>query len=218
LLKKRLAKADSTPNLRPLSVEFYSRNTVEVAQDLLGKVLAVRLHHEGLHLRANTDLILGRILETEAYRGDDPASHAFRGVTPRSAIMFGRPGIAYVYKIYGVHQMLNFVTEPEGEPGAVLIRALDPLSKQIEPGSMQGPGRLCRSLGIQMTHSGESLQGPTLMVMDDGFVPDSISCSERVGINVGQEMQWRFFMTDHVGVSRAPQNAASFKLKFRKRG
>ncbi|GAH90627.1 unnamed protein product [marine sediment metagenome] len=99
--------------------EFYKRDTLEVARDLLGKAL---VKFKG------PEMVGGIILETEAYYGqDDPASHAYGGKTPRSEIMFGKPGIAYVYMCYGMYYLLNVVTENEGKPGAVLIRALKPL-------------------------------------------------------------------------------------------
>jgi DNA-3-methyladenine glycosylase len=164
----------------------------------------------------------GRIVETEAYRGDDPASHSARGETPRSSVMFGEPGRAYVYLIYGMYEMLNFVTEPPGKPGAVLIRALEPI---VGEGTMRqrrrvqsrvelsnGPGKLCQALGIQMTHNTQPLMGPSLYVCDDGVRPTSISRSGRVGIRVGTEKLWRFFMTDHPFVSRAPQNKQSQRV------
>ncbi|MFP4373019.1 MAG: DNA-3-methyladenine glycosylase [Spirochaetaceae bacterium] len=142
---------------------FYSRSALDVAPDLLGTLLCRRT---GGRLR------VARIVETEAYLPDDPASHAYRGPTPRNRVMFGPPGHAYVYLIYGMHHCLNTVTEPEGTGGAVLIRAAEPLFGCEEmwrarfPGSevpagltdavdarllariASGPGRLCSALGI----------------------------------------------------------------------
>jgi len=100
---------------KPLATDFYRRNTIGVAHELLGKMLLVQ---------SDAGFRAGRIVETEAYRGDDPASHSCRGKTPRNLPMFGEPGFAYVYFIYGMYEMLNFVTEPKGFPGAVLIRAV----------------------------------------------------------------------------------------------
>ena len=102
-------------SLSPLEPDWYARSTLDVAPELLGKILFVK---------TKQGLTAGRIVETEAYRADDPASHSYRGKTPRASIMFGDPGVAYVYFIYGMYEMLNFVTEPRGEAGAVLIRAL----------------------------------------------------------------------------------------------
>jgi DNA-3-methyladenine glycosylase len=178
-----------------------------VARDLLGKILAVRTR-EGW--------CAGRIVETEGYHGDDPAAHCSRGETPRTRVMFGDPGVAYVYFIYGNYEMLNFVTERKGYPGAVLIRALEPVlgeelmrkrRRNLSPSHWtNGPGKLCHALGIQMSHNGASLQGPDLWVVDDGDTPARVSRSRRVGINVGRERLWRFFVTDSPFVSRAPEN------------
>ncbi len=141
-----------------LTEEFFARATVDVARDLLGAIIRV--------CGKDGRLTSGRIVETEAYEGeDDPASHAGRGRTPRSEIMFGHPGHTYVYLIYGVHHCLNFVTEVKGTPGAVLIRALEPLEGQtlmaqrrgLDPAQYHqkdlctGPGKLCQSLGIDLT-------------------------------------------------------------------
>jgi len=136
--------------------------------------------------------------------------------------MFGEPGVAYVYFIYGMYEMLNFVTEPKGQAGAVLIRALEPLLGQEvmirrrRPGRVRplkptelasGPGKLCRAMGIELAHNGASLRGPGLQVVDDGFVPQSVSVSPRVGITQATDRLWRFYLTAHPCVSRAPQNA-----------
>ena len=204
-------------NPTPLPLLFYERNTLDVAQDLLGKVLLVR-SEPGYSLDdPRSQITAGRIVETEAYREDDPASHSFRGETPRSSVMFGEPGVAYVYFIYGIYEMLNFVTEPKGTAGAVLIRALDPIAGQSlmlkrrnvrQPfhSLMSGPGKLCRAMGIKKSHNRESLMGPRLYVIDDGFLPNSISKSPRVGISLAQDKLWRFFITDSPYISRVKQN------------
>lgn len=207
--------------LSPLPVDFYRRNTLQVAQSLLGKILVVRSNpqYEWDHPRAQ--VTAGRIVETEAYRGDDPASHSARGETPRNSVMFGEPGVAYIYFIYGMYEMLNFVTEPKGSPGAVLIRALEPLygvelmasrrgrESKARKDLTSGPGKLCRAMGIEMSHNGQLLQGPALSVCDDGKKPHSISESKRVGIRLGTEKLWRFFITENPYVSRAPQNSTA---------
>jgi DNA-3-methyladenine glycosylase len=208
--KTASARAEAARPGRPLARAFYARHTVEVARDLLGKTLWV-----------GESAI--RIVETEAYRADDPASHSCRGETPRSAIMFRQPGVAYVYFIYGMYEMLNFVTEPSGTAGAVLIRAAEPivgetrmLARRFGPQAAtprqradltRGPGKLCRALGIRLSDTGESLRGPRLIVRDDGYRPGAIAVSPRVGITVAKEVPWRFFIADHPFVSRAPQNA-----------
>jgi DNA-3-methyladenine glycosylase len=99
---------------RLLSAAFYERHTLVVARELLGKIVVAR-SEEGE--------VAGRIVESEAYRAEDAASHSTRGEAPRASIMFGKPGVAYIYFIYGMYEMLNFVTEPQGQAGAVLIRA-----------------------------------------------------------------------------------------------
>lgn len=190
-----------------LSEKFYARDTIEVAKDLLGKILIVK---------TKQGLTAGRIVETEAYLKGDPAAHSCRGETPRSKIMFGRPGVAYVYFIYGMYEMLNFVTEPVGHPGAVLIRAIEPvfgeeLMKKRRPGKSlaelaRGPGKLCRAMGIEMNHNGETLRGPALFVLP-GERSEKICASRRVGITKGVEPMWRFFLQDNSFVSRVKENA-----------
>ncbi len=200
--------------LKPLPRAFYERNTLDVARDLLGKVFLVETA-EGP--------VGGRIVETEAYRADDEASHSARGETPRASIMFGDPGFAYVYFIYGMYEMINFVTEPKGEPGAVLVRALEPVLGEtlmakrrsrvrLRTDLTSGPGKLCRAMGIRISDNGESLQGPRFKVVDDGSVPGRISASPRVGITLAAENPWRFFLTDHSFVSRVPQNKQAVPL------
>lgn len=207
---------------------FYERHTLEVARDLLGKVLVVT---------TASGRVAGRIVETEAYRGDDPASHSAKGETPRASIMFGEPGVAYVYFIYGAYEMLNFVTEPKGQAGAVLIRALEPTegealmrerrakgrapgAKPLRPADLTGgPGKLCRSLGVALSHNGERLQGPVFQVIDDGCVPSGrVLESPRVGITRATEKYWRFFLEGNAFVSRAPQNAQSRPARQTRRG
>jgi DNA-3-methyladenine glycosylase len=209
------------------SSDFYERSTLEVAQDLLGKVLWVRSHPEFAFDDPRAGVTAGRIVETEAYFGEDPASHSARGETPRASIMFGQPGVAYVYFIYGMYEMLNFVTEPQGRPGAVLIRAVEPflghglMAERRNCGRERdrplrsnrdlcnGPGKLCRAMGIKMAHNGQSLAGPIFLVCDDGYRPQPVSVSGRVGIRKAVERPWRFFITGHPDVSKVPQNRES---------
>ena len=151
-----------------LARDFYEQPTVQAAQRLLGKYL-VRVHPDGI--------TTGMILETEAYVGpEDQASHASRGRTPRTTVMFGPAGFAYVYVIYGLHHCLNAVTEPEGYPAAVLIRAVQPCEglelmrarrrKQEIVSLASGPGRLCQAFGIERGLNGVDLCGDTLFVED----------------------------------------------------
>src|SRR5437867_10734681 len=160
--------------LRPqlLDRSFYERPTLDVARDLLGRVLVRRL---------NARRLAGKIVETEAYVGPhDLACHASKGHTPRTSIMFGPAGFAYVYMIYGFHFCLNAVTESEGYPAAVLIRAVEPLEnvdcmralrKQPERDSniASGPGKLCMALSIDKKLNGEDLTGSVLWIEDRKF-------------------------------------------------
>ena len=210
---RELHSPNSLERLRP---DFFERHTVGVAKDLLGKVLIVRSSSKYDWRDPRAEVTAGRIVETEAYRAGDPASHSSRGKTPRSSIMFGEPGVAYIYLIYGMYEMLNFVTEPQGSPGAVLIRAIEPLwgeelMKQRRAGKSRlewtrGPGKLCRAMGITMKLNGESLSGGYLSIRDDGFRPNGIACSPRIGISVGKDLLWRFFIPDHPYVSHERKN------------
>lgn len=200
-------KAEFLSRSKLLQPAFFERHTVEVARDLLGKILVVRSPRSGL-LRAV------RIVETEAYRSGDPASHSARGLTPRCAVMFGTPGISYVYLIYGMYSMLNFVTEPEGSPGAVLIRAVEPCGAGDGARSAtNGPGRLTRHLGITLRDGGLPLQGPRLWVGEDGFEAGNVLCSGRVGISEGKDRLWRFFLEGNRHVSRVAENRGAILVK-----
>lgn len=179
---------------RRLRRSFYARDPLEVAPDLLNKVL---VHGD----RA------GRIVEVEAYRGaDDPASHAFRGPTPRTQVMFGPAGHLYVYFTYGMHWCANAVTSADGEAGAVLIRALAPLRgieemRAARPAARRlvdvanGPAKACQALGIDGTHDGSDLVAAEhgLAIVDDGTAPPAEPVrGPRVGISVATELPWRF--------------------------
>lgn len=162
--------------------EFYARDTLVVARSLLGQIL----FHDTPHGRRT-----GRIVEVEAYTGSsDPASHAFRGPTPRSRIMFGPPGHLYVYFIYGMYHCCNVVTERDGRPGAVLIRALEP-----RPGHPRtdGPGRVCRALGITLVHNGVDLAtGAIGIAPSAGRAPSEVLVGPRIGISRGTALPYRF--------------------------
>ena len=172
-----------------LSREFFARPTLEVAPELLGMTL-VRTLPGGEVLRAP-------IVEVEAYTQDDPACHAYRGITERCRVMFGPPGFAYVYFIYGMYFCLNVVTEVDGTPGAVLIRALG--MKGCE-----GPGKLCREWDIDRSLNGTDFldcNAPLYLEAGTRYGAEHISITERIGLNVATERQWRFFLTDHPHVS-----------------
>ena len=147
---------------------------------------------------------MGRIVETEAYRGaDDPASHAYR-LTPRSRIMAGPPGIAYVYFTYGNHFCLNVVAEPDGRAAAVLLRAVEPLQGLdlmtarrgiADPRLLAaGPGRLTRAMGITRQHNGWDLTRPPLFIARGGRWPRHIGRSPRVGIRLATDRLWRYYL------------------------
>lgn len=188
---------------------FFRRPTLEVAPDLLGKIL-VRIKGKAL--------TSGRIVEVEAYRNnDDPASHAHRGQTMRNELMFGEAGHAYVYFIYGMYYCANVVTEEQGIAGACLIRALEPLEgigvmkkrrgSDIIHGLADGPGKLCDAMAIDRTLNGTDYLGDTLFLIDDGYSGFNIRRSARIGIRVATEKQWRFFIRDNEFVSRSKFNA-----------
>jgi DNA-3-methyladenine glycosylase len=156
----------------------------------------------------------GRIVEVEAYQGsDDPASHAYRGKTPRNAPMFGEPGHAYIYFTYGNHYCLNITTQQLGTAGAVLIRALQPLEgvrtmKRLRPRVPEkeltnGPGKLTKALGIDKSLNEVDMtkQGP-LFVEDDDHDEFEVVSSSRIGIRKGTERMWRFYIVGNAFVSK----------------
>jgi DNA-3-methyladenine glycosylase len=175
---------------------FYDRDAETVARELLDKRLAHRV--DGV-------LRVGRIVETEAYLGPhDLASHSSRGRTARTEVMFGPPGHAYVYLIYGMHNCLNVVTEAAGRAAAVLIRALEPV-ENIE-GSTKGPGLLCRALGIDRSLNGADLLGPDLFVAAPAR-PASFDIVARPRIGVDYAGEWaarplRFYIAGNPHISR----------------
>jgi DNA-3-methyladenine glycosylase len=199
---------------------FYARPTLEVAPDLLGKVL---VHHTAAGRTS------GIIVEVEAYIGEsDPACHAAPGRTKRNAPMYGPPGHAYVYLNYGVHYLMNVVTEPVDSPAAVLIRALEPLEGmslmrrrrtrsrtarrrnrplQISDHALcKGPGNVTHAMGITLRDSGIDLLGRKLYIEDRGHRVERVSWSPRIGITVGTEHHWRCYAEAHVSVSATKSN------------
>jgi DNA-3-methyladenine glycosylase len=179
-------------------LERLARPPAEAARLLLGTVIVRR---QGRDVRA------ARIVETEAYLGeDDPAAHAFRGRTARTAPLWGRPGTIYVYFIYGMHYCLNFAVEGEGTAGSVLIRAAEPVAG-LDAGAATGPGRLCRALAIDTALSGRHLFDPGhALYLREGRAPERIGVSTRVGIRQAADRPLRFFDADSAAVSvhRAP--------------
>jgi len=164
--------------MKKLSREFYNRKTVEVAKDLLGKLL---VHSIGKNVR------VGKITEVEAYVGPhDKASHTSRGITPRTKVMFGPPGHAYVYLIYGMHHCFNVVTEQVGHGSGVLIRSLEPVLGVTE--NTKGPGRLCKAMGLDLNSYGHDLLSKDLFIAEPSVVDKiEIVASPRVGVNYAGE-------------------------------
>jgi len=193
----------SSPQNR-LARSFFERYTPDVARDLLGKLIVRRI--DGVSL-------VGRIVETEAYRGfRDPASHAFKGKTSRNSVMFSRGGLAYVYFIYGSSFCLNATSEQEGKPGAVLIRALEPLSgieemmknRGVEDAQelTNGPGKLTRALMIDSTLNGEDLVTSKRLYILNQQTPLSVGTSARIGVSKAKERHWRFYVQGNSFVSK----------------
>ena len=174
-----------------LDTEFFARSVHDVGRDLVGCALL----HRGVG---------GIIVETESYQRDDPACHAFVGLTPRTATLFGPPARAYVYLSYGIHSCLNFVCEPEGDAAAVLIRALEPrwgldeMRRRRGRESLRdlcsGPGKLTEALGIGLDLDRASLREPPfeLLGRDPEWSGVEVGCGPRIGITRAAELPWRF--------------------------
>ena len=195
-----------------LKRDFYARPTLEVARELLGKIL--------VH-RAADGTAAGRIVEVEAYIGeDDPACHAAPGPTERNAPLYGPPGIAYVYLNYGLHHLVNAVTEEKGLPAAVLIRALEPVDglelmrkrrsrlrwrrgKPVPPDHelCRGPGNLTAALAITLAQNRLPLTRAPLLIEDRGDTVRHVTWGPRIGITVGTEHHWRCTIAGHPAVS-----------------
>jgi DNA-3-methyladenine glycosylase len=184
-----------------LPAEFYARPVVEVARDLVGCTLA--------HGAA-----AGVIVESEAYHESEPACHAYAGVTPRTRVLFGAPGTAYVYRSYGIHALFNAVCEPEGVGAAVLIRALEPIAgldtmrerrglHAVEQ-LCSGPGKLTQALAIELGLNGSDLVGGPIRLgpRPPGWEDVDVVAGTRIGITKAPELQWRFCAAGSRSVSR----------------
>jgi DNA-3-methyladenine glycosylase len=192
---------------------FYSRDTLTVARELLGQRLVRQIDGQQGPIR-----VAGRIVETEAYIGQgDAACHASRGRTPRTEVMFGPPGLAYVYFIYGMHHCFNVVTEPEGMAAAVLIRALEPLEGMEEMrirrrgrGGVQlanGPAKLCYALGIDKTLNQVDLVTSNRLWLEreHQIETNRITTGPRIGVTGDEKavsVEWRFWIKENPYVSR----------------
>lgn len=190
---------------------FYSRNVITVAKDLLGKIF-VRI--------TDGKILSGRIVETEAYDGSiDEAAHSFNGKTKRNEVMFEQGGLLYVYFTYGVHHCCNVVTGKPGEGCAVLIRGIEPISgiNQMainrfgNPDFTQkellnltnGPGKICKAFSIDRNDNGTNLTGDEIFIIDGVKIPkNKIVVSTRIGIKKSADLPWRFYIKDNQFVSR----------------
>jgi DNA-3-methyladenine glycosylase len=192
-----------TPGLQKLPLSFYLRNDVlKISRELLGKILVTNW---------NNEYTSGRIVETEAYAGEtDKASHAFKGRTARTEVMFNEGGRAYVYLCYGIHQMFNIVTNKEGVAHAILIRAAEPIEgievmlkrtgkKKLDETLTRGPGNLGKAFGFHTSQCGVVLNSEQLFIADDGIKVSKamIGTSPRIGVDyAGKHAEWhyRFFI------------------------
>ena len=182
---------------------FFARSVHEVAPELIGATLLF-------------DGVGGRIVEVEAYDGEDPASHGYRGRTARNASMFGPPGHAYVYRSYGIHWCLNFVCGDEGIPEAALVRALEPTAGIEEQQRRRGvadvralcsgPGKLCQALGITREHDGLPLDRAPFRLHERVEVPEIVT-APRIGITRATELSWRYLEAGSRFVSRGRPRA-----------
>ncbi|MDS1142210.1 DNA-3-methyladenine glycosylase [Pusillimonas sp. SM2304] len=182
--------------MQAFSRDFYDRDTIQVARDLLGKLLVHRA--DGIER-------IGKIVEVEAYLGPhDLAAHTSKGLTPRTRVMFGPPGHAYIYLIYGMHHCMNVVTEADGTGAAVLLRALEPVANLSE--NTRGPGRLCKAMGLNKSHYGHDLCSPDLFIAANPAAEDIvIADSPRIGVDYAGE--WaakplRFYIAGNPYISR----------------
>jgi DNA-3-methyladenine glycosylase len=202
---------------KPLNRSFYLRDTLDVAKNLLGKVLIKK---------TGKGFLTGKIVETEAYIGDhDPACHAYRKITKRSRTLYKTGGTIYVYFVYGNYYCFNIVTEVEGKGCAVLIRALEPLDgieyMKENRGKLKniyeltnGPSKLCLAFDIESELNDKDITGNSFFVsnplMENNF---DIAVSKRIGLNVGKEFMYRFFIKDNPFVTRHKFNRESFLIK-----
>ncbi len=203
--------------MTPYPATFFRRDTITVARDLIGD----RLVRE----QSGGERGVGRIVETEAYTQDDPAFHGWNLYDAetdtvrregRAADLFAAPGRGYVYLIYGMHWLLNVVTEPEGTGGAVLIRAVEPLAgveqmrarrgdKHRDVDLTNGPGKLCEAFDVDDEfHNADLTQAPLYFAEGEAIDDDRLVTSARIGLSKGVEREWRFFLQDHPYVSPAP--------------
>jgi DNA-3-methyladenine glycosylase len=189
MVQSRIPANPAAPHLgKPLKRAFFARSVHEVAPDLIGATLLV-------------NGVGGIIVELEAYHHTDPAAHSFNGPTPRNRVMFGPPGVAYIYRSYGIHWCVNFVCEKEGSASAVLIRALQPTQGipamrrrrglHDERSLCSGPGKLTEALGITDRHNGLALDASPFALHARTSTPDIVT-GLRIGITKAVELPWRY--------------------------
>jgi DNA-3-methyladenine glycosylase len=209
LIARQKPRTRQSSEAAALPLDFYDRPTELVARDLLGAIL---------ECHTPDGVASGRIVETEAYLGEqDLACHAAAGRTSRTDPLYGPPGIAYVYFIYGMYWCFNAVTRAEGEPSAVLVRALEPLegvdlmrarrrgTSRRDIDLTNGPGKLCQALGIDGRHNREPLDEPPLLIRRGVDVPrEAVTITPRVGIRRSADWPLRWFVTDSPFVSKTP--------------
>lgn len=194
-----------------LKKEFYTRNLIPVAKDLLGKILVKR---------SKDKIVAGKIVEVEAYHGDyDEASHAFNGKTKRNEVVFYEGGYLYVYFTYGAHFCANVVTGKQNKGTAVLLRAIEPIEgmdimvknrfgrKLLNEKEIfnltSGPGKLCKALGINKKFNGTDLTGNEIYLLDQPRIrKNEIGISKRIGITRSVDLEWRFFIKNNPFISR----------------
>jgi len=197
--------------LKPLEEDFYTRNVLEVARELLGKYFVRKIGKK---------ILIGKIVETEAYSSNDPASHSYRGRTPRNDVMFWKGGYLYVYFTYGMHFCANVVTGREGIGEAVLIRAVEPISgidimhynrygtkTKMNIKSLieltNGPAKFCQAFKIGRKENGISLLRGKIFIVEGDKIPSKlIRKSNRIGIKEGTDKEYRFFINNNLWVSK----------------
>ncbi len=174
---------------------FYNRNTVQVAREVLGKILCRRMN--------NGKVIKSIIVEAEAYTQDEESCHAYKGITKRNAAMFKKPGIAYVYFTYGMYHCLNIITEKEGYGAGVLIRAVEPLNCELT--NTNGPGKLCRTLEITRELNETDVctrKSPMWLEYGEDIGNENIIQTKRIGISLAKDFPWRFYIKNNKFVSK----------------
>ena len=201
---------------------FFRQSSTIVAKEILGAYL---------HRVLDGEELVGKIVETEAYCVDDEACHAFRGKTPRNAVMFGEGGFSYVYFTYGMHHCFNITANEEGVAEAVLIRGVEPVKgvetiRALRPKAIRdrdltnGPSKICQAMSLSRKENGIDLIESDLLFITRGESPipaNHIGVSTRIGINVAQEHLWRFFITGNEYVSRTKPSVSGIVAGPRRR-